>query len=170
MYGGGGGPYGNTSNDRIKDTLAKAQSMLLDDPFTVKTGGMDHQVTGSFGGQPLISVPTAGIYGGGFNAGSGLGIPPLAKAQSTFPTYGGSGIQRSQYTNSEGESEFDNHSNMGGGRRRQWGGAVETNFGNDAGDDHHFKSGGASSNVGGLNLGGLNDLAGVTDIPTLDLG
>jgi hypothetical protein len=46
LDGRGYGAYGNTSNDRIKDTLAKAQSMLLDDPFGPKAGVAE---TGNFG-------------------------------------------------------------------------------------------------------------------------
>jgi hypothetical protein len=35
--------------------------------------------------------------------------------------------------------------------------------------DDHFKSGGTSG-LNQLNLGGLNDIAGITEIETLDLG
>lgn len=109
-------PYGNTSNDRIKDTLAKAQSMLLDDPFTQPKP----QETGNFGYGPSTTFgqPDYGARG--------------STTQSRGGGYGGGGILRSQYTNSDaGESEFETHSQFQQQpRRRQWGGAPSGDGGN----------------------------------------
>ena len=105
-------------------------------------------------------------------------------------TSSGGGILRSQYTNSDaGESEFDTHSQFQQqqqqpNRRRQWGNPTggETTYGNTGGGgrdstgiagstglDDHFKSN-ATSGVNPIKLGGLNDLAGITEIEALDLG
>ena len=70
---GGGVAYTNTSKDRIKDTLAKAQ-YLLDDPFSGGAGG-NQDTTSNFG------------YGGGDYRGNagGLAQPILNKGYSQAP-------------------------------------------------------------------------------------
>jgi hypothetical protein len=70
----GGGAYQNTSKDRIKDTLAKAQ-FLLDDPFSGGAVG-NQDTTSNFG------------YGGAdYGRGNigGMGQPMLNKGYSQPP-------------------------------------------------------------------------------------
>jgi hypothetical protein len=57
------GPYTNTSKDRIKDTLAKAQ-YLLDDPFSGGGGGGNQDTTSNFGYGGDYGGKASG-YGGG---------------------------------------------------------------------------------------------------------
>jgi hypothetical protein len=71
----GGGLYNNTTNNRIKENLAKAQ-FLLDDPFA--SGGGNQDTTSNFG------------YGGDYGRGSGLPQPMLNKGYSVgTPMMGG---------------------------------------------------------------------------------
>lgn len=81
-----GGSYGNTSKDRIKDTLSKAQ-FLLDDPFTGgdalgSLGGIGGANKDLYGLGPTSSGPSGNI-GGGFNdyRGSVASVNGLAMAK-----------------------------------------------------------------------------------------
>lgn len=97
----GAGEYTNTSNNRIRDTLAKASSILLDEPFS--NDGLSNAGSG-FPGQGVAM--------------NNYGIQPSQPYQQRQPMSHG-GFTRSNYTASEaGESDFDG---QGPSRRRQWG-------------------------------------------------
>ena len=91
----GAGDYQNTSNNRIKDTIAKASSILLDDQF--QNDGLS--------------------IGGGLDRGLGgygaSGLPPhggIQRNSSQPPIYSYGGL-KSNYTASEADpSDFDTHS------------------------------------------------------------
>lgn len=93
MSGGGGG-YGNNSNDRIKDTLAKAQSMLLDDPFVIKSGGPNVvQETGNFGGAGAFGIGSLGLGSrGGGAVGNDFTLASGGGAPKGYSYYGGGGM------------------------------------------------------------------------------
>lgn len=106
--------------------------------------------------------------------------PQLNKGYSVPPNMGAPSYTRSQYTGSEiGDSEYDTHSQMQQQQRgrRQWGNPAintqDSNYGGGkdlSGLDDPFKNLGGGIQPPRLNLGGLGDLAGVTEIETLDLG
>lgn len=104
---GAAGDYSNTSNNRIKDTLAKASSILLDDPFS-----NDGSTTG--GGFNMGGAGGSSAYGG---------IPPpipgVYRHSSQPPAM--MNYAKSNYTGSEaGDSEFETHSQFNQ-KRKQWG-------------------------------------------------
>lgn len=88
--------YANTSKDRIKDTLAKAQ-FLLDDPIG---GGNNSNIneTSNFGG-----------YNNDFR-----GILSQPQLNKGYSAPGAPSYTKSQYTGSEigGDSEYETHSQM----------------------------------------------------------
>eukprot|EP00347_Sterkiella_histriomuscorum_P011090 403373790 len=151
---GAGNDYSNTSNNRIKDTLAKAQSILLDDPFQndgLSSGfgggaGRDRDIGYGSGLPPTVSVNRHSsqppIMNQGYGGGSGFGI----------------GIAKSNYTQSDdGESNFDTHSQFQNRRQQQWGKQPgQDNMGGGYGDEFS-----AYKNPG-------NDLAGLTEIGTVN--
>lgn len=140
---------------------------MLDDPFGGGSNPNNNE-TSTFGGynndfRGIIQQP---------NLNKGYSAPPMGGLGA--PSY-----TRSQYTGSEiGDSEYDTHSQLQNNRRKQWGnpagGGVntqESNYGRDlSGIDDPFKNMGGGMQPPRLNLGGLGDLAGVTQIETLDLG
>ncbi|CDW87188.1 UNKNOWN [Stylonychia lemnae] len=141
----GAGDYSNTSNNRIKDTLAKAQSILLDDPFQSDGlsigGGLDrHHGGGAYSGLP----PSGAIQ-------RNSSQPPI------YQSYGG---LKSNYTGSEADpSEFDTHSQI---KRRQWGNPSSN-------DNQLFNNDFGLGGGGGLGIKlNSNDLGDLNDIGTLN--
>lgn len=103
-----GGSYGNTSKDRIKDTLAKA-NFLLDDHVTGGPGsGIGDAFSASGANKDLAGYAYGGNdykMGGDRNSSTGL---QMARGSSMPPTT--YGYAKSNYTASEFDSENETHS------------------------------------------------------------